>query len=307
VRRPRPRISLLRVDGKEKPEERGRRRGGSPLTRDDGWAARCSDEGMGDIEASSRRKPDAALAVARCTCHGTATQRPRETVRRALGASGRENGSRGVEVGEKRAGGWRLREHARRGRQRIGPAVGEDVGELGMHTAKKTTWEVEQESVLSCGAHWPVAGAMRGKSAWHARRRRVGARMRAAGVRWPSATAGPRVVAARCAAGRARDHMPGQRHSGWAMRARGARGTRWDTGWASRQAGQAAADAGWAGGWPRKGEGEVCAGGPRGRGEAARHGPAQAEGLGEELGFSLFLLFFLRTCFSFEFKFKHAS
>jgi hypothetical protein len=48
-------------------------------------------------------------------------------------------------------------------------------------------------------------------------------------------------------------------------------------------------------------------GGPRGRGEAARHGLTQAEGLGEELGFSLFLLFFLRTCFSSEFKFKHAS
>jgi hypothetical protein len=36
ARRPRPRISLLRVDGKEKLEEIGRRRGGSPRTRDDG-------------------------------------------------------------------------------------------------------------------------------------------------------------------------------------------------------------------------------------------------------------------------------
>jgi hypothetical protein len=98
---------------------------------------------MGDIGASSRRKPNAALAVARCTRHGTAAQWPRETARRALGASGRENGSRGVEVGEKRAGDWWLREHARRGCRRIGPAVGEDVGELGTHTAEKTTGEVE--------------------------------------------------------------------------------------------------------------------------------------------------------------------
>ena len=42
--------------------------------------ARCSDEGVGNIGASSRRKPDVALAVARCTHHGTAAQRPRETV-----------------------------------------------------------------------------------------------------------------------------------------------------------------------------------------------------------------------------------
>jgi hypothetical protein len=60
---------------------------------------RCSDEGVGDVGASSRRKPDVALAVAQCTHHGTAAQRPREMVRQALGASGRENGARGVEVG----------------------------------------------------------------------------------------------------------------------------------------------------------------------------------------------------------------
>jgi hypothetical protein len=42
--------------------------------------ARCSDEGVGNIGASSRRKPDAALAAARCMHHGTVAQRPRETV-----------------------------------------------------------------------------------------------------------------------------------------------------------------------------------------------------------------------------------
>jgi hypothetical protein len=36
--------------------------------------ARCSDEGVGNIGASSRWKPDAALAAARCTHHGTAAQ-----------------------------------------------------------------------------------------------------------------------------------------------------------------------------------------------------------------------------------------
>jgi hypothetical protein len=87
--------------------------------------------------------------------------------------------------------------------------------------------------VLSCGAHWPVAGVMRGNSAWHARRRWVGACMRAADVWWPSAIARPWVMAA----GRARDHTPGQRHSDWAMRAQGTRGAGWDVGWALRQAG----------------------------------------------------------------------
>jgi hypothetical protein len=40
-----------------------------------------------------------------------------------LGAGGRENGVRGVGMGEKRAGVWRLRERARRGHRRIGPTV----------------------------------------------------------------------------------------------------------------------------------------------------------------------------------------
>jgi hypothetical protein len=62
--------------------------------------ARCSDEGVGDVGASSRRKPDVALAAARCTHHSADAQWPRETARRALGASGRENGARGVEMGE---------------------------------------------------------------------------------------------------------------------------------------------------------------------------------------------------------------
>jgi hypothetical protein len=40
-----------------------------------------------------------------------------------LGVGGRENGARGVGVGEKRAGVWRLCERARRGHRRIGPTV----------------------------------------------------------------------------------------------------------------------------------------------------------------------------------------
>jgi hypothetical protein len=42
--------------------------------------ARCSNEGVGNVRASSRRKPDVALAAARCTHHSMAVQRPRETV-----------------------------------------------------------------------------------------------------------------------------------------------------------------------------------------------------------------------------------
>jgi hypothetical protein len=57
ARRPRPRISLLRVDGKEKSEEIGRRRGGSPRTHDDGWDGevlrrghgRCRGERLGEV------------------------------------------------------------------------------------------------------------------------------------------------------------------------------------------------------------------------------------------------------------------
>jgi hypothetical protein len=40
-----------------------------------------------------------------------------------LGAGGQENGARGVGVGEKRVGVWRLRERARRGHRRIGLMV----------------------------------------------------------------------------------------------------------------------------------------------------------------------------------------
>jgi hypothetical protein len=64
ARRPRPRIGLLRVDGKEKPEERGRRRGGSPHARDNGQDGEVLRRGRG------QRRGELATEAGRNTSGG---------------------------------------------------------------------------------------------------------------------------------------------------------------------------------------------------------------------------------------------